>query len=181
MLMVVHSSLWWPWLYMKMTNPTSIWFLLLNMVWRYNHGVRQAPWNTNCTEQKCSLHSWLVFPPYRPFCTSLLMTWWRPSSSSTMMAAHCPSPSSISLTSWMSRRQRTASQTQPSYTHGRAIGKMSQEGKISECNAWGCFTKSYVTIYAIYFTYRYFHDFGLGGEVREGLISQVLYCLHYYE
>ena len=28
------------------------------------------------------------------------------------------------------------------------------------------------TVYAIYSTYKYFRNFGLGGETREGLISQ---------
>ena len=27
-----------------------------------------------------------------------------------------------------------------------------------------------ITVYAIYFVYRYFRDFGLDGEIREGLI-----------
>ena len=30
------------------------------------------------------------------------------------------------------------------------------------------------TVYAIYFTYRYFRDFGLGWGIREGLFSQFL-------
>ena len=30
----------------------------------------------------------------------------------------------------------------------------------------------FVTVYAIIFAYRYFHDFGLRAEIREGLISQ---------
>ena len=28
-------------------------------------------------------------------------------------------------------------------------------------------------VYAIIFAYRYFHGFGLGAEIREGLISQI--------
>ena len=31
-----------------------------------------------------------------------------------------------------------------------------------------------ITVYAIYFAYRYFCDFGLGGEICDGLISQFL-------
>ena len=30
----------------------------------------------------------------------------------------------------------------------------------------------YGTVYTIYLAYRYFRNFGLGGEIREGLISQ---------
>ena len=30
-----------------------------------------------------------------------------------------------------------------------------------------------ITVYAIIFAYRYFCDFGLGVEIREGLISQI--------
>ena len=37
------------------------------------------------------------------------------------------------------------------------------------------------TVYAIYFVYRYFCDFGLGGEIRDGLILQFLWCFHYYK
>ena len=29
-----------------------------------------------------------------------------------------------------------------------------------------------ITVYAIIFAYRYFHGFGLGAEIREGLISR---------
>ena len=31
------------------------------------------------------------------------------------------------------------------------------------------------------FAYRYFRDFGLGAEIREGLISQFCWCFHYYK
>ena len=34
--------------------------------------------------------------------------------------------------------------------------------------------KQYCIRYAIYFAYRYFRDFGLGGQIRNGLISQFL-------
>ena len=42
-------------------------------------------------------------------------------------------------------------------------------------------TMSYVchTVFAIYFAYRYFCDFGLGGEICDGLISQFLWCFLY--
>ena len=35
------------------------------------------------------------------------------------------------------------------------------------------------TVFAIYFAYRYFCDFGLGGEICDGLISQFLRCFLY--
>ena len=36
------------------------------------------------------------------------------------------------------------------------------------------YIQSYILVYTIIFAYRYFHSFGLhvGGEIREGLISQ---------
>ena len=37
----------------------------------------------------------------------------------------------------------------------------------------------YLYIYAIYFVYRYLHDFGLGEEIHDGLISWLLWCFHY--
>ena len=36
------------------------------------------------------------------------------------------------------------------------------------------YNPDYNTAYAIYFMYRYFRDIGLGGEIRDGLISQIL-------
>ena len=35
-------------------------------------------------------------------------------------------------------------------------------------NVFNCI--QYYTVYAIYFAYRYFCDFGLGGDIRDGLI-----------
>ena len=39
----------------------------------------------------------------------------------------------------------------------------------------------YITVYAIIFAYRYFRDFGLGAEIRKGLILQFCWCFHYYK
>ena len=40
-------------------------------------------------------------------------------------------------------------------------------------------TKPSYTVYAIIFAYRYFHSFGLGAEICEGLISRFFWCFHY--
>ena len=37
------------------------------------------------------------------------------------------------------------------------------------------------TVYALYFTYKYFRDFGIGWEIRKGLILRILLCFYYYK
>ena len=60
------------------------------------------------------------------------------------------------------------------------------KGGITHCKtSWDLWNlekkRVHCIVCAIYFTYRYFHDFGLGGEICDGLILQFLWCFHYYK
>ena len=84
---------------------------------------------------------------------------------------------SLSLKLLQQLRRQNATFGSGSSTEAKATNATATNSAAGKC--YFSFFSS--AVYAIIFAYRYFCDFGLGAEIREGLISWFLSWFHYYE